>query len=355
MSRFRARVARERVPLAGTFELTRRCPMRCVHCYLGERERAGLGAAREVTTAEACSLVTWAAAAGCLSLVLTGGEPLVRPDFPLIYRTAREAGLLVWVFTSATFMPRTVVEVFRELPPVLVEVSLYGATAPVYEAVTGVPGSYRRCLEGLDRLAEAGVRVGLKTMILAANLDEVPAIEALARERGARFRLDPVVCTRLDGTPGPLSQRVEPTRAARLEYEDPARRRKVREYFESRRSLPSSGQALDCGAGRTGFHLDADGGLRPCLMVTGVRADAVAMGFAAAWEAVSGEVAGLPGERDGACSGCELRSLCGRCAGLAELEAGKRETPIPYLCELGRARREVLYQDDEASGECDAA
>jgi radical SAM protein with 4Fe4S-binding SPASM domain len=355
MHRFRARVARERVPLAGTFELTRRCPMRCVHCYLGEDDRAGRGSVREVSTAEACALVAGAAEAGCLNLVLTGGDPLVRPDFPKVYRTAREAGLLVWVFTSATVLPESVVEVFGEFPPALVEVSLYGATAPVYEAVTGVPGSFRRCLEGLDRLAEAGVRVGLKTMILAANLEEVPAIEALARGRGARFRLDPVVCTRLDGERGPLAQRVEPTRAARLEYADPARRGRVREYFESRRLVPPSGQAIDCGAGRTGFHLDADGGLRPCLMVTGVRADAVALGFARAWEAVGREVVDLPAAGDGECSACELRSLCGRCAGLAELEAGERETPIPYLCELGRARRTVLYEDDETRGECDAA
>ena len=143
------RVAVERrIPLNGSLAMTHRCQLRCVHCYLGDERYTPPAPAGELPTAFWLDLLDQVAAAGCLNLLVTGGEPLLRPDFAAVYEHAIRRGLLVTVFTNGTLVDERVVDLFAEWPPQLVEVSLYGASAPVYERVTGIPGSHGRCLRG---------------------------------------------------------------------------------------------------------------------------------------------------------------------------------------------------------------
>ena len=107
-----------------------------------------------------------------------------------------------------------------DLPPQLVEVSLYGASEAVYESVTGIPGSYRRCLAGVDALLRRGVTVGLKTVILTENVHEVQAMRSMADERGVAFRVDPAVFPCRDGDQAPIDHRIDPQQAVALEMAD---------------------------------------------------------------------------------------------------------------------------------------
>jgi MoaA/NifB/PqqE/SkfB family radical SAM enzyme len=82
---FQSRLARKRLPLNGTIEVTRRCPLTCLHCYnnlpMGDREARG----RELDYDEHCRLLDELADAGCLWLLYTGGEIFARRDFLDIY------------------------------------------------------------------------------------------------------------------------------------------------------------------------------------------------------------------------------------------------------------------------------
>jgi MoaA/NifB/PqqE/SkfB family radical SAM enzyme len=73
-----------RVPLNGSFELTFRCNLRCIHCYIPDYSGAG-----ELSTGEVKRILSEAADEGCLWMLLTGGEVLSRRDFPEIYLHAR--------------------------------------------------------------------------------------------------------------------------------------------------------------------------------------------------------------------------------------------------------------------------
>ena len=93
-------------------------------------------------------------------------EPLLRNDFAAVYRTARR-GALVTVFTNGTLVSDEHVALFRELPPTVVDVSLYGATPRIYEAGDGRRRvRIDRCLVGVRRLLAGGVPTALKTVIL---------------------------------------------------------------------------------------------------------------------------------------------------------------------------------------------
>ena len=82
---------------------------------------------------------------------------------------------------------------FLELPPRKVEVSLYGATAATYEAVTQVPGSHARCMEGIRWLYENGIALTLKTVLMRENRHELDAMRAMANRFAAPFYFDTAI------------------------------------------------------------------------------------------------------------------------------------------------------------------
>ena len=134
------RIGGRRVPLAGTIELTRRCNNRCRHCYNNLPASDLHAHAEELRTDELIRILDEAAAAGCVWLLLTGGEIFLRPDFREIYTHAKQKGLLVTLFTNGTLMTPELADFLANQRPFSLEITLYGATRETYERVTGNPG-----------------------------------------------------------------------------------------------------------------------------------------------------------------------------------------------------------------------
>src|SRR5262245_34341577 len=166
-------VSGRRIPVEGVLEPTFRCNLECVHCYVNQPAGSAAERAREVPLPRLRALIDEMVEAGCVNLLLTGGEVLVRPDFPELYLYALGRGLLVTVFTNGTLVTEHIADLFDRHRPLLVEISLYGMTPQTYERITRVPGSYQRCLEGIRRLVKRGVPLKLKTMLMSWNRHEL--------------------------------------------------------------------------------------------------------------------------------------------------------------------------------------
>src|SRR5258705_12720443 len=149
-------VLRERAPVNGAIEVTRRCPLECAHCYNNLPMGDEGARSRELTLAEHVRILDELAEAGCLWLLYTGGEVFARPDFLDIYSAARERGFLITVFTNGTLITPRIADFLAERPPFSIEITLYGRSRATYEALTGVPGSHQRCLRGIDLLSNRG-------------------------------------------------------------------------------------------------------------------------------------------------------------------------------------------------------
>lgn len=338
---FRRRAAQARRPISAALELTRRCNLRCAHCYLGDQAEQHLQGAQERGTAAVKDSLTDWAEAGCLYVLITGGDPMIRSDFADLYRHARELGMVVTVFCNGTLVTDRIVALFRELPPRKVEISLYGATAETHDAVTGVSGSHARAWKGIRRLQEGGIRVGLKTLLLKTNLHEFEAMERQAAEAGMGFRHDAALFPRLaDGSREPLALRVPPGEAVRCDMATPERRRMWREKIEKTAAHPVDDRLYTCAAGQTFFHADPFGDLSPCLMASGYRCRAGDRPFQAMWQ----ELAGIRGRRrtrpGGSFSG-ELRGACAHCPAFNALETGDEEQESEYMTQTTRLRHQA--------------
>ena len=341
-SEFSARLHRslkQGLPLSGAFELTARCNLRCVHCYVNEP----LGSGGDLPADVIERILREMAEAGCLWLLFTGGEPLVRDDFARLYTFAKNKGFLITLFTNAMLVTPDHVRLLKDLKPFKLEVTVYGATEETYERVTRVRGSYGRCIAGIEQLAAAGMPLGLKTMTFSLNAHDVKAIERLADHYHAEFRYDPMIMGRIDGKEGPRGVRMTPREVIEADMADP---RRVREWIKARDQLcgpPSEGDLVfQCGGGLNSFYVDSRGRLVLCPVARSWRYDLTTGTFQEGWRQAGRARREMKRSRPSACATCHLVALCGQCPGWGETECGDPEARVEYLCRTAHLRAEYL-------------
>jgi MoaA/NifB/PqqE/SkfB family radical SAM enzyme len=342
-SNFCQKVTKLRVPISGALEFTSRCNLRCVHCYVGSARYKQDSQRNEMDKHKVFRVLDEARDAGCLYLLITGGEPLLRPEFGAIYEHAKKNGMIVTVFTNGTLVNQGTVDLFVDLPPQVVEISLYGATQETYERVTGVPGSFRACMEGIEALLSHGVNLTLKTILMSVNAHEFYEIEEIAKYYGTKFRFDPAISPRFDGDCFPLSLRVPVEEALEKELSDNSRFTEWKNFLKRHADVRLKDRLYSCGAGVTSFHIDPTGFLMPCLMVRHLRYDLLSGGFAEGWQAMAclSERKAEPGRR---CFDCGAIVLCGYCPAFFLLEKGDENLLSDYLCSLGKARYSAINE-----------
>ncbi len=344
--RLRSKIAGRRVPIAGSLELTFRCNLRCVHCYLRDAWPGGPDK-DELNRAEVCDLLDQLVDEGCLWLLLTGGEPLVRSDFLDIYTHAKQRGLLVTLFTNGTLITEQIADYLQEWRPFVVEITLYGHSRETYEAVTGVPGSYERCKRGIELLVERDIPLRLKTMALTLNKHEIQAMKEYATELGLGFRFDPMVNAGLNGSPNPASFRLTPEEVVQFDLADADRRRDFERFCEKYVRQPTEHKHIYvCGAGLSYFHIDPHGLLSLCIMSRSRSYDLRRGSFRAGWEEFLPQVRYQTASDEYQCNRCELLALCGQCPGWAYLEHGDEEARVEFLCRVAHLRAEAFSHND---------
>ena len=323
----------ERVPVEGTLELTRRCPLSCGHCYCPGPGSRGA----EMSTAEVLWMLDEAARCGCLWLTFTGGEPLCHPDFASIYRHAVDQGFLVTLFTNGVLLDAPTRSLLVQRAPVAVEVSVYGASEEGYGRVTGRSEAWPLVRRNVEAAVAEGLPVSLKTVATRATVEELAAMADWADELGVGFRFDPSLNPRLDGERTPLDHRLPPDEVVALEARFPDRA----EAWSQACALPAAAsepRGLGCGAGRTAFHLTAEGVLAPCLLLPNLGTCVRDGGFVRAWTQELPRILDLlpPGHPE--CGRCELAGACEHCPAWAYLEVGRWNGRSEYLCSLARLR-----------------
>ena len=323
-------------PINGTFELTSRCNLACSMCYVREAECNRPVRDRELSAEQWVAVAKEGVEAGLLFLLLTGGEVLVRPDFFDIYAPLARLGLYVTVFTNGTLITAEAAARFAESPPNRLEITLYGASEKVYEAVTGVPGSFRRCLAGIEHLLRAGVCLGLRSTLCRTNIEELPAMEEMARRWGLRFAHGALLTPRRDGRESLAPRLRLPAEACvELESSDPITAEGWCEALREPRGEEEG--AFYCGAGKSAFFIGPSGEMNTCIDLPRPQASVTALGFRGAWEEVRRFV--LSVEPSPVCSSCPDRRACSSCPAHSLLESGDLQGPVPYLCEIARERK----------------
>ncbi len=346
---FNDRLRQQRNPIQGGMEITHRCNLRCVHCYC--RRDANDRAARdaELSYDEICRIVDQIVQEGCLYFQLTGGEPLLRRDFVDIYDYCRDKGLLVILFTNGTLITRRLADHLAKRPPLSVEVSLYGATKEVYESVTGIPGSYEKCLNGIKLLVDRGIKLKLKSPMMTLNVTELDALKQLAAGLEVDFYFDVLLHPRLSGMDdpyGPYQYALPLNEILRLEMNEEKRLVAWKAYLDQREGMPRAKTLYTCGAGLYSFFIDVAGNLVMCIESRWPSYDLRQGSFKEGWHDFLADVRSWPEPEDSVCADCPIFLLCKQCPGRSQLEYGSdvQSRRVEWICDLAHMRAEAFRE-----------
>ena len=160
------------------WNVTRRCNLRCVHCYAHAREEAGTD---ELTTEQGRILLDDLAGFGVPVVLFSGGEPLARRDLPELAAYAVGKGMRAVISTNGTLISAAVARTLKDIGLSYVGISLDGMQE-VNDRFRAVPGAFRAALDGIRNCQAAGIKVGLRFTINRFNVQEIPGIFDLIEE-----------------------------------------------------------------------------------------------------------------------------------------------------------------------------
>ena len=281
------------VPLAGNFELTARCNFNCKMCYVHQQH---CPVEKELSADQWIAIGRAARERGMLFLLLTGGEPFLRPDFAEIYTELRKLGLLISINTNASLLTDELLEVFKQYPPVRINISLYGGCNETYRSLCG-NAAYDLVTRNILRLKDAGFDVKINCSVTPYNVSDVPAIYAFGKEHGL-----PVQAMTYMYPPVRINDCNYGDAPARFSAEDAAKYQLLcREQYLTPEQLAASASALP-------------------------------EGFDAAWAGTRRDTAVLrmPPE----CTNCEKKNRCVACAAACLAETGSTEIKPEYICRM---------------------
>jgi len=344
------------IPVNGTIEVTNRCPLTCSHCY--NNLAMGDSAARslELTTDQHRRIADEVAEMGCLWMLYSGGEIFARRDFLDIYKHAKRAGLLVTLFTNGVLINESIADTLVEWRPFSIEITLYGRTRETYERLTGIPGSFDRCMRGIELLLARGLPLKLKTVAVSINRHEVFAMKQFAAELGVEFKFDPMINPRIDCSSSPLGVRLSPSDIVALDLEDPKRSEELRRLGIQFPAPPvpegETPYLYSCGAGTNSFAIDPYGALTMCVLSHVDGYDLKKGSFRDGWNFLRG-IRAKPATVPTKCTSCSLRSVCGMCPAQGELENGHAEKPVDFLCATAHVRARAFDIPVAPHGDCE--
>ncbi len=281
-SRFAVLPPLSKLPLVALY-VTERCNSRCVTCDYWRHGRD------DMDLAAVTRLLPSLARLGTQTVLLSGGEPFLNPEWEAIAQTLRSNGLKVWLLTSGLALAKHARHAATLFDAITV--SLDGTDAGTYAAIRGLDAFHKVC-EGIQAAAAHGAPPGIRVTLQRGNFRQLPAFVDLARGLGARqvsfLAVDvanPHAFGRADDFVSDLALRPEDLpqlervldsmeQGYREEFrsgfiaESPRKLRRILQYFAAVRGLGPY-PPVRCNAPEFSAVIGATGRVQPCFFISG--------------------------------------------------------------------------------------
>ncbi len=310
------------------FNLTRRCNLACPHCYL-DADALHEHDPDELDTRAVLQILDQIAALGDSTMVvLTGGEPLVRPDLETICRHGAGRGLVMVVGTNGIMLTSRRVNALKAAGVTGVGISLDSLDPERHDRFRGLPGAWHRTMAAIRHCRDSGLDFQLHFTVTPDNAGELADFARFGAHNGARaLNVFFVICTGR-GTTGSildhaqqeqvLAQLVElqrqyPEYIIRPRCAPQFKRIALSQAAPSATNLISGRDGDGCMAGSHYCRITSHGELTACPYIPEVLGSVRDGGLAALWQQSPPLLQLRQGSVSGKCSTCEYRRLCGGC------------------------------------------
>lgn len=327
------------VPKWIAWEVTSKCNLHCVHCRSSSDMSSHEG---DFTTEEAYRLLDDIASFSKPVIVITGGEPLLRPDVFEIASYGTKLGLRMCMATNGTFVNDEVCAKMKASGIQMVSMSLDGASAAVHDNFRDQEGAFDATLKGIEYLKKNGIPFLINSSFTKRNQDEIPKLYELAKKLGATawymFMVVPtgrgedildeliskedyekLLNWHFDMEMEEKDMLVRPTCAPHY-YRIALQRKKQDKVDYERRTLKfSTGGAKGCIAAQVIAMIDSYGNVRPCSYFPETAGNVKKQSFKEIWEnsELFNNLRNFKAYK-GRCGACEYLNVCGGCRARAD-------------------------------------
>ncbi|MDD5730495.1 MAG: radical SAM protein [Candidatus Omnitrophica bacterium] len=310
----------KRIPLWAHLDLTYKCNLNCIHCYCQGLSEGFSGSRPELSLEEIKRILGELAEAGSLYLTLSGGEVFLRPDFFEIAEYAKRLRFCSTIFTNGSLVDGKIAKSIADLSPLAVEMSIYGATEDIHDAVTQRKGSFKKLCRAVSLLKKENIKVVLKSVIMKNNFHQAKEIEDFSLQLGANdYHYTMEISPKNDGSRSPQEYQIDDKEIRVLLSENavPIARGKP-DYWDNPLDKPL------CATGSLGCYISPYGIIYPCAQLIIPMGDVRKNSFRQIWARDSDlkkELSLLKTYADmPACKSCKYLRSCKKCIGLAYLE-----------------------------------
>lgn len=314
----------EGIPISGTFELTPRCNFNCKMCYVHLKESMIPKYGKELTAEEWIKIAREAKEAGTTWLCITGGEPLLHPEFAAIWKALSEMGFFLTLQTNASLIRDDMQKLLEQYPPRQAKVTLYGTTDRIYREVCEIDQGFTRVNDGIHALMSMGIPVSLVSTMVRQNVNDAKNMALYAYRHRLPWTPTDGVKSSLRGadtdvTTSRLTEKIEVQRKKSLE-----KRIWDKSYID-----PNRKPCTYCKDYRVGYWVLWDGTMRFCSFLNDPNFAVLQMGFQKAWQQLLEYEEALDWPKE--CKTCEANKVCLKCMASIATESGSnKKVPTEY-------------------------
>ncbi len=344
------------VPINGILELTPLCNMNCEMCFvrLSPEERKQKGHLRSAE--EWIFLAEQMKQAGTLFVLLTGGEPLLYPEFKKVYLALRKMGMIITINTNGTLIDDSWADFFAQEPPRRINITLYGKDADTYERLCQHREGFSKTLQGIQKLQERGIALKINGSITKENVSEIDELYSLAEQKNLVWKFDTYMYPAERERSQAFSEdsRLTPIQAAEARVAIMRKQKSQEQFlafvetFVKKGSLPFGEEVENCSrcrAGKSSFVVNWQGMMMPCIMLSEMKEPVFEIDFSEAWKRTVENISMI--RLNSKCTACPKREVCQTCAACAFLESGAYNGIPEYMCRYTEETLRLLKRELE--------
>lgn len=342
-----------RTPVSGSIELLPLCNMNCDMCYvrLSKEEMESQGRLR--TTEEWLAIARQMQKAGTLFLLLTGGEPLLYPEFKTLYLELQKLGMILTINTNGTLIDEEWAEFFEKHKLRRINITLYGVNEETYQNLCHYPGGFKKTINAIQLLKKHNIDVKISSSLTKTNLIDMEKIIDIGNGLDVPVRIDTYMlpAIRERNKPFSMQSRATPTKAADIRIRTLKKemgaslfhqyKQRLLAEVEQMSSNTNYTNHMSCFAGKSSFTINWQGEMRPCVILSEPSISVFDKDFETAWKYIVEETDKILLHNK--CNTCKYRPICRTCAACALLESGNYNGIPQYMCKYAAKSLQLLY------------